>query len=240
MNRVPSVCHDVSATAACDKLAPPRPWQFSLRGAFVLLTASSGAAALVAYRGAGSLALSIGLLWAWLNVRGAFRSVQTPRARPKVFYAAWLLLGVSLFLPAAKGCNNSYIYGWQTAYLCAAAEIETAQNLAQNRESGPEQRVELATGFAWLTMINLANLLLVLSPLLLWRLQRGQGGALSAALGVNAVAAWAVPMREPHLLIGCYVWCASFAVVLMACPLGRRTLLAMIAVAAVFVLAAFS
>jgi hypothetical protein len=210
------------------------PWQFSLREAFWFTTAAGGAAALVRFRGLGSLVLSLALLFAWLNVRGRLAKLQTRRARPKVFYAAWLLLGASLFLPAMKGCNNTVHRGWETASMAAKWEIGAAYEVLVKADLPSLEEAPAAIDFGVrLTLINLANLLALLSPLLLWRLQRDQGQCLGAVLAVSAVAVWATPMGS-ELLIGCYVWCAGFLALTISYRIGWRLFGVMTLLAAVF------
>ncbi len=228
---------ETSTAAEARPEAAMPPWQFSLREAFWFTTAAAGAAALAAVKGAGSLAMSVGLLLAWLNTRGRLAPVQTRTARPKVFYVAWALLAASLFLPAMKGCNNTVIYGWQTAYMCAATETEGIVEFVANRRApDPPTWSELGT-LAWVTLMNLANLLAVVSLFWLWRLQRGQGEWLGVALALAVIGVWAVPLQDPtNTLVGCYVWCAGFAVLLSAHRLNVRTFGVMVALAAVFIL----
>ncbi|MBW3596666.1 MAG: hypothetical protein KY475_05260 [Planctomycetes bacterium] len=222
---------DAPACKSHDETGSPARWQFSLKSAFLATAVAAGVACLVGYRGFGSLVLSAGLIAAWLNVRGRLDRLQTRKVRPKLFYAGWMLLGASLFLPAMKGCNNQPVYGWQTAYLCAVTEAEIVHELVQDSELDAERPLEQVGSFAWITAINAANLLLVLSPLLLWRLQRGQGQFLGAALAIAAVSPWALAMRDPHMFIGCYVWCASFIVLLLSCRIQTRTFCVMLAIA---------
>ncbi len=224
-------------TVESDRTASLSPWQFSLRDIFWLTTAAAGVAAVAAVKGAGSLVISIGLVVAWLNARGRLAPVQTRKARPKVFYVAWGLLAASLFLPAMKGCNNKPIYGWQTAYACAATQADGVAQLVL--QGPPEERPSLSDvgSFVWFTLINLANGLALLSPFWLWRLQRGRGEWFGAVLAVAVIGVWAVPLRDPtNLLVGCYVWCAGFAVLLAAHRLRFGVLAAMCALAVVFLL----
>jgi hypothetical protein len=210
-------------------------WQFSLREAFWFTTAAAGATALVRFRGPGSLVISLALYFAWLNARGRLAIFQTCRARPRVFYAAWLLLGASLFLPAMKGCNTSVHRGWETASMAAKWEVSVASEVILKCNLPPSDDWLEALGF-WvrITLINLANLLALLSPLLLWRLQREKGRQFGAMLAVSAVAAWTIPMGD-GLLIGCYVWCAGFLVLTLSFPMSWRLFAAMTALAAVIV-----
>jgi hypothetical protein len=214
-----------------------RSWQFSLREAFWFLTAAGGAAALVRFKGWGSLVLSLGLYAAWLNVRGRLGDVQTARRRPKVFYAAWLLLAASLFLPAMRGCNNSTMKGWETAHLCAVAEAAAVERFViKGERPQAEELPRVVKEVGWITLLNLANLLALLSPLLLWRLQREKGQWLASASAVCAVAVWTVPLKDPHVLIGCYVWCAGFLALTLPYRIGWKAFAAMLLLAAALVI----
>jgi hypothetical protein len=239
MNSVGAPNREAAAVSPEDR-APPARWQFNLREAFLATTAAAGAAALAGSRGLGSLVLSLGLAAAWLNVRGRLASLQTRRARPQLFYAGWLLLGVSLFLPAMKGCNNSTLRGWQTAQAAVMLEAGAVTELIEHPgavlEQGDHDLREGARFWTIITLINAANLSLLLTPLLLWRLQRGKGEWLGAAFALAAVSPWAVPLRDPEVLVGCYVWCAAFLVVLLSYRIRASTFYPMLALAAVYVL----
>jgi hypothetical protein len=224
------------SSAERDQFAPSvgmRPWQFNLRHAFELITAAAVAAALAAYHGAGALVLSAGLFVSWLNTRGRLAPVQTKRHRPKFFYAAWLLLFASLFLPAVKGCNNTTIPGWRAAHACALVELDIAHHVLIQRELPEESSLSAWGQLGWFTLLNVANLLALLSPWLLWRLQRDRGARLGAALAVVAVMVWSVPLRDPEMLVGCYVWCAGFIALTASYRMGPKTF-ALMALLAVF------
>jgi hypothetical protein len=213
-----------------------RGWQFSLLEAFWFLTAAGGAAALVRGKGWGAVVVVVGLFVAWLNVRGRFAEVQAGKRRAKLFWGAWGLLGASLFLPAMRGCNNSTLKGWETAHLCAAAEVGAVEKFVVQGERPPREELGRAVGeLSWITLLNLANLLAVLSPVWLWRLRREKGQWLGAALAVAAVAVWIVPLKDPHVLVGCYVWCAGFLALTLPYRIGWKTFVAMLLLAMVLV-----
>jgi hypothetical protein len=230
----------IQEAAVVESLPADKPrWQFSLRDVFGFTAAAASAAAVARFTAPGAFVLAAGLYLAWLNSRGRLEQVQTRRARPKVFWAAWLLLGVSLFLPAMKGCNNTVHQGWETATIAAQWEFSAAGEILVKRNTPSAEELPEALGFAaWMTLINLANVLALLSPLLLWRLQRGQGQWFGAALAVAAVAVWSVPLSD-GMLIGCYMWCAGFLVLTMSYRIGWRVFAAMTAVAAVYIVASF-
>jgi hypothetical protein len=218
--------------------SPGERWQFGLRDAFWFTAAVAATAAVARFKGPGIAVLSMGLYLGWLNSRGRLERIQTRRARPKIFGAAWLLLGLSLFLPAMKGCNNVKYRGWETASMAAQWQVGAANEvLLKGNLPEPEEQFKAIVFGVRMTLINLANLLALFSPFLLWRLQRGQGERLGAALAVSAVAVWSVPV-DFGLLVGCYVWCAGFLALTIACRIGWRVFAAMAALAAIFLLLA--
>ena len=208
----------------------PAAWQFSLFSLFELTTAAAIAAALVAAQGWGTLVLSTGLTLAWFNVRGSFVRWQTPRGQVWLFSAAWVLFVVSLLLPALE-VFSSYVFGWQAAAFMAQVEWEGFAD-ASSRKNWLERNIlSSLLSFCWLTMMNATNLLMLFSPLTLWRLRRGKGQLLANALAVTCVAAWVVPFGEPGYFVGCYVWCASMMLLLVARRMTWRVAVAMVVTA---------
>ncbi len=250
---------DSRNVAAPERTLPVRtaaPWQFSLRGLFLLMTAAAGTAAVASVWGLGSLILSTGFILATLNWRGGCAAVQTNRARPRLFYTAWLLFAASLFLPVTKGCGTDAFCGWQAALVCAGAEVDLLKDIASACRTSPQdsepriiegagdtvsnrarRTVEAVGSALWVTLLNLANLLMLGSPWLLWRLQRGRGQRLAALLAWSTVAVWLVPLDAPPpmYLSGYYVWCLSFTLVLTTLRITLRLLLTMLGLAAVYV-----
>ena len=207
-----------------DRSAAAR-WQFTLWDLFLLVTALGVALAIAVRVGPGSLSLSLGLILAWQNWRGTFRPAQTNQMRPRVFAVGWLLLCVSLVLPSAKGCNGKYVYGWQMAYHCALAETLPLDGGNWNGD-GDSWR-----GWLYISAINLANLLMVLSPWFLSRMHLGHGERFIQLFAALCVPVWSVTWTE-ECLVGCYVWQASFAVLLAAQRIRGPTLAAMCVVVA--------
>ena len=197
-----------------DSVAQPkaeqRP-QYSLRDLFVAMTGVAAAFGLAAWWGPGTLPYSIGLLLALANVTGRLGFFQTKQTRPKCFYVAWGLLLVSLFLPSVQGCQED-MKGWQAALTVAQAEIEGVQSLASQETDAPWYR--WAFSLTVYSLLNLANILALLSPLLLYRLQRDRGKWMGGALAVCSVAAWSLGWT-PGFLVGYYVWCFGFAALLI-------------------------
>ena len=164
-----------------DALVPahkPAAWQFSLWSLFELTTAASIAAALVEAKGWGTLVLSIGFTIVWFNVRGSFACWQTPRGQAWFFGAAWVLFGVSLALPVLH-VFSSYDYGWQAAEMMAVSEWENFVKFFTPDVWSTKQIIIDLVWLGWLTLINATNLLMIFSPVTLWRLRRGKGERLA-------------------------------------------------------------
>ena len=186
--------------------------QFSLRGMFVAMTGLAVACGLAAWQGFGTLMASLGLLLALLNVTGHLQYFQTKKTRPKCFYLAWGLLLTSLLLPSVEGCHGP-MSGWEVAL--AVAEVE-ARGVREMLEQDNEQPFRAAaTALSWYGLLNLANVLLLFSPLFLYRLQHGRGEWFGSALAVCSIVAWSVGWYG-GFLIGYYFWCLGFAALLIA------------------------
>jgi hypothetical protein len=201
-----------------------RPWQFGLAHLFGLTTWASVAAALVAVCGPGTLTMSAGLLLAWLNYCGAFASLQSGRRQTAVLWAAWGLFLISLTLPSMPpvfGTNS--IYGFEAAYFVLGAPLNI-----WNRGSVVDLSIP------WLLLMDAANLLMLLTPLLIWRIKRGGGQWLGVSLCVAMVSTWIVTW-DGAMLIGYFVWVTSMLFVLVAVPLRLKTLMAMVVTAAALV-----
>ncbi len=192
-------------------------WQFQLRHLFGLTTISAIAAALVAGYGAGTLLTSVGLLVAWLNQCGAFESVQSGRRQYVLLWLAWCTFLVSLVLPSVRVFGP--VYGFWAAWF---ALVGPANEIWKGES--------IKAGYALFLAIDIANLLIALLPLVIWRLHRGQGQGLAAALCLTMVASWCVSWDSP-MLVGYYVWCASFLLALVAIRIQIWTLIAMVAAA---------
>ena len=206
------------------------PWQFSLRAVFCLVAWAACITAWATIRGAGVVVLAVGLSVSALNVRGALNNWQLPSTKGRrLVYCGWMLLLVSLFAPSVRGCGNAPVAGWEAA--AAAADV-------QFRVPGASDAGGLAwSGYGFYSLINLGNLLLLVSPWALYRARRGKGQAYGALLGVCAVAAWSLPISQPQeFLVGYYVWSISLLCVLSAFRLSPRTMAAMIAFALVWLM----
>jgi len=159
------------------------------------------------------LPLSIGLSLAGLNAHGAFIRLQRSRPRSRIAYLAWMMLAVSLVLPTAKGCNQQTIRGWEVAQAVAAVEVQGVKSLATGEEALDVQNV---ISLAFFTLINLANLLVLASPWLLYRLNRGKGRILANALAFATASVWLLPWDDfPDTLVGYYVWAGGITLLFL-------------------------
>jgi hypothetical protein len=207
-----------------DHLVDRRPLQFSLRAMMIFTAAVAGVVWLATIKGAGALVVVVGLTVSTLNWRGAIAGWQRPERCGRPIKLGWLLLAISLLLPSLRGCNNAGILGGEVAVTCANAQIE---GIARTDFSTKQ-----AFEYAFITLMNLTNILLFASPLLLALLRRGGGQSYAAILACGATAAWTAPVPEAGgFLIGYYVWCLGQLMVLSAARLGPRTLAAMASVA---------
>lgn len=203
--------------ASSPAAAPPR-WQFGLKDLFGLMTYAAAALGLVVWFGPGTLITSLGFLIAILNVRGAFARWQRARTQWTLLLVAWTTFLVSLVLPCAWGWSE-YVWGWQAAWVYLAAPIGSLW----------DQTVEVSwPEWLWVITLNAANLLMAGLPILLWRLGRQRGQWYAATLCVVMPVVWVINW-EFKLLVGYYVWCASFQLALVALPIRWRTFLAMLA-----------
>jgi hypothetical protein len=76
-----------------------------------------------------------------------------------------------------------------------------------------------------------------LLPLFAWQLRRGYGRSLGPTIALLAVWPWCMSW-ETKMLVGYYVWSASFAIALLAVPIGKWTLAGMAAQVALFAILA--
>jgi len=164
--------------------------------------------------------LAVGLTVSALNARGVFVAWQFPNPRgARLVYCGWGLLILSLFSPAVRGCGNSPVPGWSAAHAAAASQFRLPEP-----EGGRHW-----VAYAFYSTINLANLLLLLSPWALVRGRRGGGQTYAAILGASAVAVWSAAIGHPHeFLAGYYLWGLAMLCLLSAFRLGGRTLAAMV------------
>jgi len=189
-----------------------RSWQFGLKHLFGLTTLVALAAALIAAFGARAVPPSVGILWTWLNLCGAFHFFQQGRAQKRLLWLAWATFLVSLALPSLRVFTTGWVYGWQ-----AAMAVIQLPYFAVVKPSWSD--VSVSAGLVCL-VVNFANGLAVLMPLLIWRLGRGTGQRMGAALCLTAVSTWV--LWDSQMLVGYYVWCVSFLLAQAALPVNRQ------------------
>jgi len=219
--------------SAANQKPPPLPaaesamhhaWQFQLWHLFGLTTIAAVAAALVARYGAGTLLTSVGLLVAWLNACGAFEHVQTGRRQAAIVWLAWSTFLASLALPSIRVFGP--VLGFWAAWYAIFLPVEVIR-----------RHEELKPGLLVFAAINIANLLILVLPITLWPLPRKYMHPLLPVLCIVMVAPWCFSWKEP-MLVGYYVWCASFIVAFIAIPIRTWVLIAMIVAAVLFGIAA--
>ena len=197
--------------------APGSSWQFGLRHLFGLTTLAGIATALAMYVGPGTLMTSVGITAAWVNWCGLFRRWQAGRVQMALLVAAWLAFMISLCLPSLVVFG--VVSGWRAAWIVFQAPLRHVAAWDV-----------LHVGLLWYLLLDAANILMLLLPVLIWRLSRGGGQRLSAALCVSMVSTWVVVWDTP-MLMGYYVWCACFLLVLVVVHVHGWTLLSMIVLA---------
>lgn len=204
----------------CDPTPSARRLQFGLRTIFGLMAWIGCVTAWATIRGAGAVVFAVGLSISALNARGVFAGWQLPNPRgARLVYCGWGLLILSLFSPAVRGCGNSPVPGWSAAHAAAAIQFRPPEP-----EGGRHW-----VAYAFYSTINLANLLLLLSPWALVRGRRGGGQAYAAILGASAAAVWSAAINHPHeFLAGYYLWSLAVLCLLSAFRLGGLTLAAML------------
>lgn len=205
--RAPIVECDSSAEPP--DLAWPRP-QFSLKALLAVTAWVASLAALAASQLAGWTMLAIGFSLSFLNCLGQLGVCQRRTAQRRLFGTGWLLLVVSLFLPAVKGCGNTTFCGWEAA----AASFELPLRLFWEPKFDSAKDNAFACGFYCL--LAMANLLLAGSPLFLWRLTRGKGGYYGALFATASAAMWCFSIEPQMLLVGYYAWCLAGLAILCA------------------------
>jgi hypothetical protein len=190
-------------------LASARP-QFSLKALFAVTAWAASLAALAASQLAGWTMLAIGFSLSCLNCSGQLAVCHGRTAQRRLFGTGWLLLVVSLFLPAVKGCGNTTFRGWEAA----AASFELPLRLFWESKADSAKVNGFVYGFYCL--LAMANLLLAGSPLFLWRLTRGKGEYYGAIFATASAAMWCFSIEPQMLLVGYYVWCLAGLAILCA------------------------
>ena len=201
------------------------PWQFRLWHIFALTTFVAVAAALVRVCGPRLLMPLTGLLLARLNYGGLFRIFQT-RWRVYVWPCAWLAFLISLGLPSIRVFGP--VLGIYAAWIALTAPFNMITRLSPDH---------LAYDWTWATQssyyltITLANLLMLLLPVVHYRISCGRGQTLSTALCISMVMPWSTFIPAGDALPGYYLWCGSFALALVSLSVTWQTLVAMVAMA---------
>jgi hypothetical protein len=195
-------------------------WQFGLRHIFGLTTLTAIAAALVAAFGPGTMVLSLGVVITWLNVCGAFQALQNGRRRAAVLWLAWTVFLISLALPSIK------IFGPVSGFSAAWFALQAPPGMLFDPQGQPIAAIVYA-------VLDIANALMLVMPALIWRLSRGRGRLLGIALCLVMVGPWCLAWNPEGFLVGYYIWCASFGLALIGVRISGRTLMGMMAAAAV-------
>jgi hypothetical protein len=217
--------------------APVRKRQISLRELFLCTAYFAFSSALALRFGLGLFVMMNGLFLTWLSFRGYLWWVQTNRIRPKLYGTGWLIFAVSFGLPAftVKGCGNgspTTYYGWEAAFSTAAAVEGLGRDMAgiarESQRRTAKDVWQLALSCVMIVLWNLPNLLMLASPFILYRQQRGKGRLLSALICCAAVCSWTWGITGgDDLKVGYYVWSTGITVISVARPPGWRSLLSM-------------
>ena len=194
--------------------------QFGLKHLFGLTTIAAGAAALVAWFGPGTLLTSGAVLLAWLNWCGLFDRLQRGNRQTMILWCAWALFLISFALPSMVAFGP--ILGWGAAWFVLTAPVDAVH-----------EGKNLNLSILWFLWMNSANLLGALLPVIVWRVGRGHGQWLGLAFCLAMLSTGTV-LWGNAMLVGYYVWCASFLVALVALPVKTKTFLAMLAAVALW------
>lgn len=207
----------IDSSTASRAIAGSRP-QFGLKTIFAFTAWTAAIAGLAVSQFSCWTMFAVGLSLVCLNCWGRLVACQRRSGQARCIQAGWLLLAVSLFLPAMKGCNNTSIVGWEAARASLDAALHPPSEISH--ETG---------GYLLVCLSGVANVLLAFSPLFLWRLRRGKGAYYGLLLFVAVPAMWC--FGDPaQVLIGYYVWCAGGLAILCAFPM-RWAMLPLLAIA---------
>lgn len=208
--QAPLIEYGPSSEAA--NIVAVRP-QFGLKALFCLTTWAASLAALAASHLAGWTVFTVGFSLSCLNCLGRLAACQSGTVQRRLFRIAWFLLAISLLLPSVRGCGDTVSNGWQAATF----SFQLPYWLFSDPKVG-------CFAYGFYCLIALANLLLALSPLLLWRLQRGKGRYYGTLLPVAAAAMWCPAIDPKALYVGYYVWCLGGLTILCAYRMHWRML----------------
>jgi hypothetical protein len=131
-----------------------------------------------------------------------FKKIDAQYWNRPLTWTAWILFAVSFFLPAHQDAGM----GWECAYMSAHGFIEPE---FWHGKDGVDQL---------LTLLTLANLLMICSPFLLVRFAQktafrkwfGILTLVALVLVWSYIALWLLNSGRSELRIGCYVWGSSF------------------------------
>lgn len=209
-------------------VAPSAGRQFSLAGLLGLVTWLAVMLGFAVSRLSNFTMLAVGFSLAGWNCLGKMAAYQAPPIRVQVRRGAWLLLLLSMFLPAIRGCGDATIAGWQAAGGTFVAQVSRLTDVSPG-----DTPVRLASDYLLITLLNLGNIIAALCPFLPVALERRDGRTLVGLFSCSAAAMWCLPLADPRhtWLIGYYAWCGAVLCLLATVPLGRRELAAMAAVA---------
>ena len=211
-------------------------FQLSLKSLFLCVTYFAVASLMALRWGAGLFVVAMGIFLTWLSYRGFLWWLQTQQNRPKAFVIAWMMLGASLALPAVitPGCGNALPTrdrGWVLAINGVYYTVALAEKALELKK--PELQTfinfrDVILAFMYAGIINLPNVMMLLSPWLLYRQQRANRGHWPAAWGCAAVSTWMWAVTQSRdLLIGYYIWSSAVLLIFLTRPIGWRTLLSM-------------
>ena len=200
--------------------SPPKRWQFRLWHLFALTTYVAVVLGIATWQGPPTLMVTLGLGLALLSHLKAFEPFQRGRTPLVLVGLAWVTFLVSLCTPCATGLTT--ILGWEAAWFYYWAPVSEMFDKDQTLQP---------VAWPWVVSVDLSNLLQALLPLYLWRLRQGRGRVLATLNCLAMVAPWITLIFAPQLLVGYYLWCISFMLLVIAVPVSRGTLIGMIGLA---------
>ncbi|HEX7448851.1 MAG TPA: hypothetical protein VF306_14960 [Pirellulales bacterium] len=176
--------------------------QFNLRALFAVISWIAMLLAIAVSSLSAWLMTVLGFSVTTMNCAGKLTALQTPGNHRRAALLGWLLLLTSLALPAVRGCGNEAVPGYRAAAVAVLYQVHPPV----------DQPVETwAPAYIEFSLLNLANLLVIVAPLFIHRVQRGQGQVYRGLLAIAASAMWCMPLSEKpgSLLAGYYVWCLA-------------------------------
>lgn len=187
--------------------------QFNLRTLFALTAWIAVLMAIAVSSLSAWLMTALGFSMTTMNCAGKLAAIQAPRSHRRAVLTAWWLLLTSLMLPAVRGCGNDAVPGYRAAAVAVLYQLQPPVD--QPAETWLAAYLEFS-------LLNLANLLLIVSPLFIPRVERGKGQIYGVLLATGAAAMWCTPIGETpgSLLAGYYVW--SLAPLCLLASIGLR------------------